>query len=223
VVSALGVVPAAIRCSPAIGVLAAWLTLCGAVALVAGPTAALLRSLRPGPASLWALPLAVLLGLPALTVFGQVLHRTTHHRPLGAATFAVVGAALLLGLLVVTTRLLAAAGQGKGGARLARAVLVVAVALALGVEITLIRSALRQADGGLAPAVLDAGLIVVATGLASALPVPRLPSWLGPALWVAAVSACAVLLERSPAVREVVSDHAPVLVAVATSICSGRP
>jgi hypothetical protein len=169
------------------------------------------------------LPLAVLLGLPALTVFGQVLHRSTHHRPLGAATFAVVGAALLLGLVVVTTRLLAAAERGRGGARLARGVLGVAVVLALGVEIALIRAALRQAGGGLTQAWLDAGLIVVATALASALPVPRLPSWVGAALWAAAVGACAVALERSPAVREVVSDRAPVLVAVATSICSGRP
>ena len=220
VVSAAGVVPAAFRCSPASGILAAWLTLWGAVALVTGPTAALLRSLRSGPASLWALPLAVLLGLPALTVFGQVLHRSTHHRPLGAATFALVGAALLLGLVVVTTRLLGAAERGQGGARLARGVLVVAIVLAVGVEIALIRSALRQAGG---QALLDGGLIVLATALASALPVPRLPNWVGLALWAAAVGACAVLLAWSPAVLEVVSDRAPVLVAVATSVCSGRP
>jgi hypothetical protein len=130
VVSAVGVVPAVFRCSPTISGLAAWLTLCGAVALVAGPTAALVRALRSGPRSVRALPLALLLALPPLSVFGQVLHRSTHHRPLGAATFAVVGAALLLGLVVVTTRLL-------GGTRLARRALVVAVALALAAELAL--------------------------------------------------------------------------------------
>jgi hypothetical protein len=168
-------------------------------------------------------PLAVLLGLPALTVFGQVLHRSTHHRPLGAATFAVVGAALLLGLVVVATRLLGAAERGRGGARLARGVLVLAAVLALGVEIALIRSALRQPGGELTQVLLDGGLIVLATALASALPEPRLPNWVGLTLWAAAVGGCAVLLQQSPAVREVVSDRASVLVAVATSVCPGRP
>ncbi len=222
-VSAAGMVPAALRCSPAIGVLAAWLTLWGSAALVAGPTAALLRSLRSGPSSLWALPLAVLLGLPALTVFGQVLHRTTHHRPLGAATFAVLGAVLLLGLVVVTTRLFAAAEAGKAGARVARATLVLAIVLALAVEMVLVHSALRQASGGFGPALLDGALIVLATVLGAALPVTRLPAWVGVAFWFGAVSACAVPLEWSPGVRAVVSDRAPVLVAVATSIFSGRP
>jgi hypothetical protein len=224
VVSALGVVPAVFRCSSGVGGLAAWLTLCGAVALVAGPTAALLRSLRSSPRTVWALPLCAVLALPALTVFGQVLHRSTHHRPLGAATFAVVAAALLLGLLVVTTRLLGAAERGKDGARLARGVLLLAAALALAVEIALIRSALRQADSGLTHILLDGGLVVLATALASSLPVPRLSRWVGLALWAAAVGACSLSLRRSP-VRQVVSDRAPVLAAVATSVLtySGRP
>jgi hypothetical protein len=211
------VLPAVFRCSSSIGGLAAWLTLCGAVALVAGPTAALFRSLRSGPRPAWALPLAAGLALPALTVLGQVLHRSTHHRPLGAATFAVMGAAMLLGLLVVTTRLLG------DGSRLARGVLVVGVALALAVEIALILSALRHAGSGLTHILLDGGLVVLATALASSLPVPRLSRWVGLALWAAGVGACALSLQRSTAVREVVSDRAPLLAAVAASVLGGRP
>jgi hypothetical protein len=126
---------------------------------------------------------------------------------------------MLLGLLVVTARLLG------DGSRLARGVLVGGVALALAVELALIRSALRQAGGGLTQALLDGGLVVVATALASSLPVPRLSRWVGLALWAVAVGACAVSLQRSPAVREVVSDRAPILAAVATSVlaCPGRP
>jgi choline-sulfatase len=118
--------------------------------------------------SVWAGVLGVSLALPALTAFGQVLHRTTHHRPLAAATYAVAGAALVLGLLVVTARLLAAAERGRRGASLARCAIALAGLLALVAEVALVRSALRHA--GDSP---RSGLVGRQPALAAAAPLGR--------------------------------------------------
>jgi hypothetical protein len=53
-----------------------------------------------GVAVLWAL----LLAAAPLTVLGGVLHATTHHRPLGAVTFALLGAGAIAGAILLVRR-----------------------------------------------------------------------------------------------------------------------
>lgn len=92
----LAAVPAALRVgghggSAALG----WLLLAGGGALVAGPVVALARAARPALAALWSVFAAVAVVAIPLSVFARLLHQTTHHRPLGAATFVMVALVLL--------------------------------------------------------------------------------------------------------------------------------
>ena len=117
--------PAALRADSA--VFGCWIALWGSTAMVLGPTAGALRTLRPLPPAAWAIPLGALLAAGPLMVFGELLERVTHHRPLGAVTFTLVGVGVLLAAIAVAARLLARARASDSGSRRWRGVVAVAV------------------------------------------------------------------------------------------------
>ena len=101
--AALAALPAAVREEPAVLV---WLALTGASAAVLGPLLAALRELRP----LGLGPIAVLLGLGLaswpLALLLAALKSNTHHRPLGAVTFAFGAAIVVIAASALALRLL---------------------------------------------------------------------------------------------------------------------
>jgi hypothetical protein len=140
-----------------------WLLLAGGSALVLGPVVALVRYTRPVPVAL----LATLTGAAAasipLAVFARLLHKNTHHRPLGAATFAVIALALVVLASFAAWR--AFARLQESGARPRRLLV-----SALGV--TMLAAAALLGLSGTAPewrgSVMDGGvaLALVATSVA---------------------------------------------------------
>jgi hypothetical protein len=194
--AAAAAVPAAWR---ATGVLS-WLALWGATALIVGPVAGALRSLRPVPQALRVLGTGLALAAPALMLFGEVLQRTTHHRPLGAVTFALGGLGLVAGAVAVASRLHELRASASRLARYAAigltdaGVLVAAVLVALAARHPALRSGL-----------LDAALACGAVALGARL--PRLPlgdravAILGPTLWALVVVAGVVVLRLVPDVQ----------------------
>lgn len=190
----------------------AWLILAGGSALILLPVSwALAQSLRGRDESarnqLAALTVSALLAAPLLSVVLRVLKSATHHRPLGAATFALVAAITVLGCFAVLGRLAAHAGptgspRARGPARLA--LLALALLGALGTLLV----ALPLGSRG----VLDAVLLV---GVAAALaargwPAPQglLPK-VGLGLVLALVVASAAL-SRPDALRDQLKTQAPV-------------
>jgi len=84
-----------------------WLGLTGSTALVVGPLLVLARAARRGSPGLRAVLIGVALAAAPLGMLGQALKLHTHHRPLGAATFALLGLALVVGSVLVSVRLTA--------------------------------------------------------------------------------------------------------------------
>ncbi len=101
--AALIAIPAALRASGASRILV-WLALAGSAAILCGTLAASIKTLRGQGHIYKTLGLAFAFSLPVLAVFGRVLKTATHHRALGGVTFAVVGAIVLLGALVLSNR-----------------------------------------------------------------------------------------------------------------------
>jgi hypothetical protein len=76
--------------------------------MLLGLTAGTLRVCRPLPSRSPAFALGVVLSVFPLARLGSVLYAGTHHRPLGAATFAVLALLVVLGYWAVTARALGA-------------------------------------------------------------------------------------------------------------------
>jgi hypothetical protein len=142
----------------------AWIVLWGGMALLAAPLAGALRSLGLRSRALAIVACAAAFAAPALMIFARLLKANTNHRPLGAATFAIVGALVVLGTLALSGRLVAWATTR------ARRLIVNGVA-ALSVLFAL-RLALPLLSAGMSLAVLD-GVLLLAAALTGALaPVP---------------------------------------------------
>jgi hypothetical protein len=209
------VLPAVVRCAPLVGGLSAWWVLWGSASLVAGPVAVAWLSAWPWPRLVWAIPLGLLFSAPLLTAFAEILHRSTHHRPLGAATFAVLGVAVLLSGLVAVMRLLAASQRGRRFNRLARVLIGLGVGLAVLVELALVRSAIVRGGDWMGDAALDSALLTLAAAMGAWLPTKvRAPRRWGPMLWGVAVTSAVVWLALSSSARAALTVRAPVLVGV---------
>ncbi|HKY39573.1 MAG TPA: hypothetical protein VJN18_26725 [Polyangiaceae bacterium] len=91
---------------------AAFVLLLAAVSLVVVPSGLWLRrAVLKDPASAdWALLCGIALSALPLALFGGVLKSTTHHRPLGGATFAVVACVVLAFCIGLARRVGSAAG-----------------------------------------------------------------------------------------------------------------
>jgi hypothetical protein len=156
---ALVAVPALARLTGSgIGLGAAFLALAGGGALLLGPVLALLGRAQAGGSRLSFVIAGVALAALPVARFGSVLHATTHHRPLGAATFAIGSLAVVLGCLLVAYRV--AALDRQGVRRIAAFGLFGAAAMSSG---AVLFTALRAE--GLRSHVVDAVLLVGGAGL----------------------------------------------------------
>lgn len=201
--TAVACLPAALRTASAgVSFAAAWLVLWGSTAFLLAPAAAAIRIARPLPSAALALPAALLCAAPVLIVFARVLKVATHHRPLGAATFAVIAAGVVLGTFAVTARLVS--GQG-----LARRVLLGWVLLSALASAVLSLPLLGIAGGSL----LDTALAVAVAAAAVLTKAPpaleRAAKVAGPVAFVVAVGASFAL--GSAEVRAAAAERAPVL------------
>ena len=192
VVSALPALPRIVGAggSAALG----WLALTGGTALVLGPALAFARGVRTERMGSRAALLGLALAAAPLSLLAEALKRSTHHRPLGAATYAVLALALVSGAVVVAWRLLRFSESGSPAAR--RVVFWLAAFAALGsVAFVLVRALGAPA---LVPHVLD-GLRAFATAtlchLLLRLPrVTKVAERAGAPLWVATVVASLVVM-----------------------------
>lgn len=214
VASALAALPAAFRAAHAgASFVACWAALAGSTALLLAPAVGAFRAARPMPRALPTLLVGLLLAAGPLVLFARVLKATTHYRPLGGATFAIVAAGVLLGCLALSGRLVAASQSGARRRIAQRLLGVLAAASAL---IGLVLAAPAVGAGGLRAGVFD-GVLAVALGIAAAL--PRTSAWLpasrarlaGPIAWLALAILGAGVLHLAPAVHAACAGRAPVL------------
>jgi hypothetical protein len=172
------------------------------VAVWVVPVVFLLRAARPWPFALRTLGLGAVLALLPLAVLGALLVAKTHHRALGAVTFAALAAAVLLVTTLLARRLALATRAGRRDARrllggLVSASVLGTVALALSGGLP---SSYAARDGLLGALVL--GLSVSGPRWKA----PRVLAALGALVFVLAVLAAGVgsrthlaeLVERSP-------------------------
>jgi len=187
----------------------AWIALTGSTALVLGPLLALVRASRERARGLRVVLLGALLAGPPLAVLGQVLKTSTHHRPLGAATFGVLALVLVCFSLLLSYRFHAWAERGEGRWRRACLGVVALVALAA-TGLVLVRA---LASAGAHHDVIDALRILAAGVLARmALDQPRVEMWArraGALAWIAVV--LGGLVAARGALAESIREHAPVL------------
>jgi hypothetical protein len=192
VVSALPALPRVVGAggSAALGLLA----LTGGTALVLGPALMLAGAVRAEKTGLRVALLGLSLAAAPLSLLGEALKRGTHHRPLGAATYAVLALAIVAGAVLVGWRLLRFSESGSPTA--GRIVLGLTACGALGsVGFVLVRALGAPA---LVPHVLDGLRVLAAATLCHLLlRLPRVTNVAeraGAPLWVAAVVASLVVM-----------------------------
>lgn len=195
---ALLALPVALRSGCALGVgTLVWLAACGLLGLATAFSAGLLRAGRPLPSSIAFVPLGIMIALGPVAFLGKLLHANTHHRPLGAATFAMLTLIILLGAMAVaarTRRLLNSSNPGKQ--KFGRALVYISLAASLGLGLRAFIALLTTASShpGYIGAILDGllGLALSLVGGFSRFPVrvERLAKLAGPL----AIAICVLLL-----------------------------
>lgn len=116
---ALLALPVTLRASgPATLSFLVWLCATGLLGMSTTVCAGLVRMGRPLPSAIQMVPLGIMFALGPLAYLGSALHAHTHHRPLGAATFAVLSLLVLLGCFAVAARARATLSSGDPGKRL---------------------------------------------------------------------------------------------------------
>lgn len=162
-------------------------------------------------ASLGVIVFGVWLAIGPLSVLGNVLEAHTHHRPLAAATYAVLALAVTIGGIAVSTRLIALAGASQPDAsrRVARATsMLFALTSGLLLFIGLRRSIEEPVVGR---ALLDAVVVVTAAAFSARVRYRRrLPGAVPLLAWAAVVASGAQALS-DPAIAAVAADRAPLL------------
>jgi hypothetical protein len=203
---AVAVVPAALRSGAFV---TAWLVLLGSAALPVGLFAAALRNLGVRSRAVGTVLLALALSSAPLEVLARVLKATTHHRPLGGVTFAIIALFVLLGAVAVAARLLS---WGQDGTK-KHIVLAIGVLAALaGARFAL--AAVGGHAGFIRSAVLDGALLVAAGFAGGLLPAPAAIAGharrLGIALWAVVVALGLALCFAMPARASAAKAAAPV-------------
>jgi hypothetical protein len=187
----------------------AWLALAGSTALVLGPLLVLARSAVSRSHGLGAVLLGLGLAALPLGLLGQVLKASTHHRPLGAATFGALALGTVVLCALLGWRLVAWASAGPSLVRRSILRFVAAVAL-LGTALVLLRAVASESAHH---DVIDVLRVLAATGIAwMGLNQPRVEMWArraGVLAWLALVAG-GFVAARGP-VRAAIHEHAPVL------------
>jgi hypothetical protein len=214
---ALGALAAALATLPAVKRVASdvehpgvvWLGLAGGTALVLGPALALLRAIPRLSTGVRATFLGVIASAVPLAWLGSLLKTTTHHRPLGAATYGMLALGVLGLAVLAAFRWLAwvERDQTPSRRRVGAGVALLAV-LALGWVM------FRSLGAESARVDLLDGLRVVAAGAAAwfVLDLPRVEVWArraGALLWV--ILAAAGLAASHGPIKAAIHERAPVL------------
>jgi hypothetical protein len=211
--SALAAWPAARRFDPAL-LWQAFVVCMAGCALVMAPLSAALAGSPQAGRFRQALTLGVLLaGLPLLP-FASLLKASTHHRPLGGVTFAVVAGLLVVALSLVAARLVTWAGAQRSRlSSLARLCTVALAALGAAALVLGLMQGLKG-GGGYRTGIFDALRVLGLATLAARVPVPvsvlRRVRGLGLAAWIAVVTV-GVCLGRAPAMQAELAARCPVL------------
>ena len=211
--------PALLRVLPDDSAPSAAAALGGAVSLVVVPLGFWLRGAlaRGLPAADRALLAGVALSTLPLALFGGVLKSTTHHRPLGGATFAVAALCLLLLCIGLSFRVLG--GMSRGTLKPAWQNL-----FSLGCGLSLACALLLGGAQATRPSLLDF-LALLAAGVAAG--VIKMPRWLLRlklagvlAGWVALL-VCAGVSLRNPQLVRSLTTQAPVAFAALSWLGAG--
>jgi hypothetical protein len=192
-----------------------WVGVWGALSAVLGPLGAAVRRARPLPLAALSVPVGLAVAIAPLAFFARILKAGTHHRPLGAVTFAIISIVVLLIAIAFSARVIAelTANRNTSRYRSVRAVSVVAAAvlvLATGAV------AFRALSGGaeLRPLAIDSLLLFAAVVAVGWAPVPAVAVERARSMvlltWVIAVFAALIALRR-PDVAQAIAASAPVV------------
>jgi len=192
-----------------------WIGVWGALAAVLGPLGAAVRSARPLPLGAWCIPVGIALALAPLGLFARILKATTHHRPLGAVTFAIISIGVVLGAIAFSARVITelAARRNSPSFRTVRALSVIAAAL-LALAGCAVAFRALAGDAELRPLAVDTVLLLVAVAAVGwfRLPAARVER-VRPLVflaWAVAVAAAIIALRR-PEVAQMIAASAPVV------------
>ncbi|HVY30045.1 MAG TPA: hypothetical protein VHB79_25985 [Polyangiaceae bacterium] len=184
------------------------LALVASTSLLIAPTGLWLRRafVQGFPPTDQALACGVSLSALPLALFGGVLKSTTHHRPLGGATFAVAALCLLASCVGLAFRVLGATGHGAVKSAWRNL-------FTLGCGLSLASALLLGLSGAARPSLVD--FLALAAGVAVA-GLVRIPGWLArsklPVVllgWVGLLTCAVVSLQRPELVRSL-TTQAPV-------------
>lgn len=213
VAAALVAWPAALRFQPAL-VWQAFAVCFAGAALVMAPLSAALARAVPSSKLSRAMTVGVLLAALPLVPFAAVLKTATHHRPLGGVTFAVCAGAVVVGLSLVSARLITWAGAQHSRLRaMSRFCLVALAALGAAAMLLAMTQGLRGGDA-FRNGFFDALRVLGFATLAARVPLPlglvRRLRGFGLAAWIAVVTV-GVCLGRAPVMHTELANRCPVL------------
>jgi hypothetical protein len=210
--AAVAALPAAWRAaSPESPFFLCWIALAGTNASVVAPATGALRAAQPLSERALVLLSGVALVVTPFSLFARTLRLHTHHRPLAAATYAVVSAAMLLAALAFTAQLERLVRQ-RWGRRWSSAVPTILGAASLFFGLSSLAKILLESRE-VRNAVFDGSLTLALVACMAFWRGPigwRRVRWLGPGAWLL-VSIGAAIVLRSPEVFSRVASEAPVL------------
>jgi hypothetical protein len=213
IAAALAALPAALRFESGLAWQAFAVCMAGC-ALVMAPLSAALAGATSTSKFRTALTVGVLLAAPPLLPFATLLKTTTHHRPLGGVTFAVIAGLSIIGSSLICARLVTWAGVQS--TRLGAGVRILLVALAALGAAALLLGLVQGLNGGRAyqTGFYDALRVLGLATLAARVRLPetllRRVRGLGLAAWVTVVTV-GVCLGRAPAMQAELASRCPVL------------
>ncbi len=212
IAAALAALPAALRFEPHLIAQAFFVCMAGC-ALVMSPLSAALASASSSSRFRSSTTVGVLLAAVPLVPFAAMLKTSTHHRPLGGVTFAVIAGLVIVGLSLVCARLVTWAGEQHPLRTFAR---VVVIALAALGAAALLLGLVQGLKGGNSyqTSFYDALRVLGLATLAARVPLPvallKRARGLGLAAWIAVVTV-GVCLGRAPAMQAELAVRCPVL------------
>jgi hypothetical protein len=213
IAAALAAVPAALRFEPAL-LWQAYIVCVAGCALVMAPLSAALAA-PTGPRRFSsALTLGVLLSAVPLLPLAAVLKTTTHHRPLGGMTFALLAGALIVGAALVSARLATWAGAQRSVLRSVARLTLSAFAVLGTLAVLFGVVQLLGKGGAYRTGLFDALRIVALSTLAARVRLPKSllgrVRGLGLATWLGVVTV-GVCLARGPALQAELAARCPVI------------
>ncbi len=196
-----------------------WATCAGSGALVLGPALVGARAIRGVDSLVVSAAAALILCAGPLMFLGRLIKTATHHRPLGAMTFAVIAAFVVLGAWVVVGRLtsIIRTSPHRGVRRGLLVALLVALLLSL-VAALMMSAGLGAAAGAV---LLDGTLMVVFLAAAWRFGLDshfdRVPAALAWSLWAVVVAGGIVAAHRVDQSSVLLSLPFSVLVALVSA------